>query len=282
LSAGAVGGLAPISSAPVLAEGETPLVLNIAVVMAERLRIIDTNTLKLDATANLRVLGTFSRPALTGNIQIDGGQAMAFGNRYYIRESLIEFTNPDRLDPVFDIAAETRPRVAGQTFNINIRVTGTAGHFTPTITSDPWLPESDIYTLLVGGTADLQTAEQRSLRSSQELQQKMIVSVAGAVFTSQVTSKVGQVLEKTGAVDAVQITPLLTAETTLQQTSATARVTLGRRISNRVFLTYSRTLSGPQDEIIVLEYDQNDRLSWVLSRNEDRSFALDFRVRYVF
>ena len=281
LSAG-VGGLG-ISSVPAtLAENGTPLVLDILVVTPPRMRIMDSNTLKVDATANLRVLGTFSRPALTGSIQIDGGQALLFGNRYYIREGLIDFIDPDRLDPVFDIAAQTRPRVAGQSFDINIRVTGTAGHFTPTITSDPWLPESDIYTLLVGGTADFQSAEQRSLRSSQELQQKMIASVTAAIFTAPVTSRVGQVLERTGAVDTVQITPLLTSETTIQATSATARVTLGRRISNRVFLTYSRTLSGPQEEIIVLEYDQNDRLSWVLSRNEDRSFALDFRVRYVF
>ena len=89
-------------------------------------------------------------------------------------------------------------------------------------------------------------------------------------------------LERTGLADAVQITPMLTNENTIQQTNATARVTLNRRISNRVFLTYSRSVSGPQEEIILLEYDQNDRLSWVLSRNEDRSFALDFRIRYVF
>jgi hypothetical protein len=49
-----------------------------------------------------------------------------------------------------------------------------------------------------------------------------------------------------------------------------------------VFLTYSRTLNAAQEEIILLEYDQSDRLSWVLSRNEDRTFALDFRLRYVF
>jgi hypothetical protein len=50
-----------------------------------------------------------------------------------------------------------------------------------------------------------------------------------------------------------------------------------------VFLTYSRTLgtSALRDEIILLEYDQNDRVSWVLSRNEDRTLALDFRIRYL-
>jgi hypothetical protein len=34
--------------------------------------------------------------------------------------------------------------------------------------------------------------------------------------------------------------------------------------------------------VILLEYDQNDRLSWVVTQNEDQTYALDVRVRYVF
>jgi hypothetical protein len=37
-----------------------------------------------------------------------------------------------------------------------------------------------------------------------------------------------------------------------------------------------------QDLLILLEYDQSDRLSWVLSQNEDRTYAIDFRVRHAF
>ena len=37
-----------------------------------------------------------------------------------------------------------------------------------------------------------------------------------------------------------------------------------------------------RDLIMVLEYDQSDRLSWILSQNEDRTYALDFRVRHTF
>lgn len=62
-----------------------------------------------------------------------------------------------------------------------------------------------------------------------------------------------------------------------------ARLTIGKRLSNRVYLTYSRSLSSTtRDQIVLLEYDQTDRLSWILSRNEDRTYALDVRVRHVF
>jgi len=34
---------------------------------------------------------------------------------------------------------------------------------------------------------------------------------------------------------------------------------------------------------VLLEYEQNDRLSWILSRNEDQqTYALEFRVRHTF
>ncbi len=63
----------------------------------------------------------------------------------------------------------------------------------------------------------------------------------------------------------------------------TARVTIGKRISNRIFLTYARTLSSStRDEIILLEFDESDTLSWVLSQNEDRTYALEVRKRHTF
>ena len=62
-----------------------------------------------------------------------------------------------------------------------------------------------------------------------------------------------------------------------------ARLTIGKRLSERIYLTYSRSLSSStRDQIILLEYDQTDRFSWILSRNEDRTYALDVRVRHAF
>ena len=50
-----------------------------------------------------------------------------------------------------------------------------------------------------------------------------------------------------------------------------------------MYLTYSRSIaSTTQDQIILIEFDQSDRMSWILSRNEDRTYALDVRVRHVF
>jgi hypothetical protein len=62
------------------------------------------------------------------------------------------------------------------------------------------------------------------------------------------------------------------------------RLTVLKRLSERLYLTYSRSLSSSSrsTQIILLEFDQTDRLSWILSRNEDGSYALDWRVRRIF
>ena len=64
----------------------------------------------------------------------------------------------------------------------------------------------------------------------------------------------------------------------------TARITIGKRISDRMFLTFSRSLGTTiNDQIVLLEIEESDRLSWILSRNEDaQTYALEFRVRHVF
>jgi hypothetical protein len=41
-------------------------------------------------------------------------------------------------------------------------------------------------------------------------------------------------------------------------------------------------MGSTTDQIILLEYDQTDRVSWILTRNEDDSYALDIRVRKEF
>src|SRR5439155_1437585 len=119
------------------------------------------------------------------------------------------------------------------------------------------------------------TSEQRAAQPGQS-QQQLFRTAAAQLLTMPVSS----VLTRSIPLDTVSVAPLLGTESTLQQG---ARVVLGQRISERVYLTYSRTLSQQaQLDLILLEYEQSDRVSWILSRNEDRTFALDFRIRHVF
>jgi autotransporter translocation and assembly factor TamB len=163
-------------------------------------------------------------------------------------------------------------------------VTGTTDNWVPTCTSDPPLPNIDCLSLLLGQPVDLKTAELRALGAPQQAELGLVQSVFGQLLGSAMLEKsgVGNVVQKYSGFDTVQITPQFTNELAFQNLSATARVTVSQRISDSVYVTYSRALNASQYEVVLVEYIQSDRISWILSRNEDRTFAIDFRIRYRF
>ena len=72
--------------------------------------------------------------------------------------------------------------------------------------------------------------------------------------------------------------------TTRRASTRRRALTIGKRISERAFLTFSRSLNTTfNDQIIQLEFDASDRLYWLISRNEDQqTYAVEFRVRHAF
>jgi hypothetical protein len=92
------------------------------------------------------------------------------------------------------------------------------------------------------------------------------------------------VLQQTVGVDTFQLSPSFLDPTNTSRLSPTARLTIGKRISDRAYLTFSRSLNTTfNDQIIQLEFDASDRLYWLISRNEDQqTYAIEFRVRHAF
>ena len=246
---------------------------------------IDNNTARLVATADVQLRGTFDRPLLFGRAEVERGDVTFEGKRYVVTRGTIDFTNPTRIEPFFDIETETRVRVPGETYRITLRAAGTFERLTTEFTSDPPLPEIEVLGLLFADVAPNPLAvEQRAYTGDITPEQQLLRERAARALTGAVTAEVNRAVEQTFGVDTFQLTP--SVGDLYQQSSRFepgARLTIGKRLSTRVYLTYSRSLtSSTSDQIILLEYDQNDRLSWILSRNEDRTFALDVRVRHAF
>jgi hypothetical protein len=244
---------------------------------------IENNQAQIQATADLQLRGTFDRPLLFGRAEIDRGTVTFEGRRYLITRGTIDFNNPTRIEPFFDIETETRVRVPGETYRITLRATGTFDRLTPVFNADPPLPEVEILALLFSDVAPGQDVEFRQYASNTP-QQQLLRDRATRALTGAVSSEVGRVVEQTFGVDTFQLTPsLVDPNAQSSRLDPAARVTIGKRLSDRLYLTYSRSLSSStRDQIILLEYDQTDRFSWILSRNEDRTYALDVRVRHAF
>jgi autotransporter translocation and assembly factor TamB len=247
---------------------------------------VDNNIARLASSATLRLQGTYDRPLLFGQADIDRGTLTVEGNRYVVNRGTITFSNPTRIEPYFDFEAETRIRLPEQqTYVVTINVSGTMTSPSITFNSDPPLSNVDIFSLLLGETANVEAraGELRTLSAAESAQaEKELLKLASArILGGALSAPVGRVVEQTLGLDTVQITPTFGSES--DPLTPSARLIIGKRLSNRAYLTFARALgSVSRDHSLVLEYDQNDRIGWVLTQTGDRTFAIDFRVRHVF
>ena len=260
-----------------------PLNYDVRITAPSTLRV-ENNQVRVTATADLQLRGTFDRPLLFGRAEIDRGEFTFEGRRYTITRGTIDFNNPIRIQPFFDIQTETRIRVPGQTYRVTARAAGTLDRLTPSFDADPPLPEVEVLALLFSDVTPGQDVEFRRFSTDITPQQQLLRERATRALTGSLSSEVGRVVEQTFGVDTFQLTPsLVDPNSQSSRLDPAARLTIGKRLSDRIYLTYSRSLSSStRDQIILLEYDQTDRFSWILSRNEDRTYALDVRVRHAF
>jgi hypothetical protein len=255
-----------------------PLRFEINVEAADTLRI-ENNLARMVASATLQLRGTYDRPQLFGRAEIDRGDFVFEGNRYLVTQGTVDFFNPSRIEPFFDVEAETRVRLPGQTYRVTIGLSGTPSRLAPPLlNSDPPLPMVDIIGLVFGQTPQ-QDAELRALvpGAAQQQEEALIRQGLARVLTGSISAPIDRAFEQTfGAT--VQITPSLGSET--DPLTPSARLVIGRRLSNRAYLTFARALGNSQhDQILIIEFDQSDRLGWVFTQNGDGTFAIDFRVR---
>jgi autotransporter translocation and assembly factor TamB len=280
---------AAVASDPLPAS--VPLRFDLQILVPSTLRI-DNNLARMVANADLSLRGTYDRPVLTGHADIERGEVTFEGRRYRITRGAIEFMNPQAIDPFFDVEAETNVRVPGQTYRVTVGFAGTSTQLRPTLNSDPPLPTADVLALLfsdVQRTArtgvNPDVPELRARQNPTQVQTDILTTRATQAITGTLSSEVGKVVEQTFGVDTFQLTPSF-VDPYSQQTSRlnpTARLTIGKRISDRVYLTFSRSLGTIiNDQIVLLEIESTDRLSWILSRNEDQTYALEFRLRRTF
>jgi hypothetical protein len=277
----AAGGPAVAAAPPVV-----PLRFDLQIVVPSTLQVT-TNLLRLVASADLTLRGTYDRPVLFGRAEVGRGEANFEGRRYRVTRGSIDFTNPNRIEPFFDVEAETNVRVpGGQTYRITVGAAGTTERINNLkFESDPPLPTADVLALLLSDPQRNDIApELRALRNPNQTESDILKARATLAITSPISAEVGKVLQQTMGVDTFQLSPSFLDPNGSSRINPTARLTIGKRISDRAYITFSRSLNTTfSDQIIQLEFDASDRLYWLISRNEDQqTYAIEFRVRHAF
>jgi TamB, inner membrane protein subunit of TAM complex len=240
---------------------------------------IDNNLATLGARAELALQGTTDAPVVTGRAEIERGRLYFQGHTYVIQRGVLDFVNPQRLDPLFDIEAFTRIR----SYQVTLRVSGTLERVTPTLTSDPPLSSLQILALLAGQ----EESEVANLTQTQARQGQAQLAAAGAatLAAGRISESMGleREAERLFGLNRFSIDPSLLrgAGTT------TARVTVGKRVTPDLNVLYSQDLRGTEERILAVEYTLTDRFSLLLTRTDpgtgktgtEKGWAFDVRIR---
>jgi outer membrane protein assembly complex protein YaeT len=132
--------------------------LHLATVAPDTLAV-KNNVADVTGSADLDVTGTLANPVILGSVTLNEGGTVTFQKvDYHVVRGTINFQNPFRIDPYFDVTVEGRvsggiSEIETGPLDVTVNITGTLDRITPTITSDP--PASDITLFSILGFGSL-------------------------------------------------------------------------------------------------------------------------------
>jgi translocation and assembly module TamB len=229
------------------------LALDLRVVQSEPIRI-DNNLIEAeiaidDGKEPFRLLGTDQRFGVLGSMAIRQGTVRVRDRPFLIKDGEIAFDNAARVDPHFDMHAETDVRRnvgLGQLhWHIGVHAWGAPDAFQFALTSDPYLSQDDIALLLAVGM------------TYAEMQSGSVTSTAAFEALAAVTGVEREVKRALPAIDDVHIASAYS----LRSQRTEPQLHLGKRIAERVRLNASTGLSQSRDFSTGVEYQVGDKTS---------------------
>ena len=241
--------------------------LNLQVRSADGVRIRN-NLADLSGRADLVLRGSLARPIVFGQVQLDAGGRLVYGGQQFaLRQGLLTFTNPYRIEPVVDIVADAALRE----YDVSLSLAGTPERLRVDLASDPPLADLEVLALLTG------TRDPRRVTLAGAEDSEGDGAAEGLIY-SQATAAIASRFNRLFGLDQFRIDPLTSSSGDL----SSARVTVGKQLSRDLFATYSYDPSQTEEQILELEWRINRSLLLVLTQNGDGTYAVDARWQRAF
>jgi translocation and assembly module TamB len=198
---------------------------------------------------------------LSGTVETVRGFASFYSGRFVLERGRVTFTGSSEINPVLDVIV-TR---SVSDYVVSITVSGRAKSPQLNLSSTPDLPQADIVTLLVvGKTSDRLTESERSGLSGRA--QQIVGNVAAG--------ELERLLAKPLGFDTLDIQ-------TGDQVGH-SKVSVGRYITQDIFLSYEQQLGDEKGNKVGVEYSINRNLKVKGSSSDTGDAALDilWRIDY--
>ncbi len=215
-------------------------------------------------TGSLEVGQTFADPRIAGSVtSVPGGRFLFRDIEYDVEEARVDFVDPTGVQPVLYLKASTTV----DAYLITLVADGPFEDLSFNVTSVPRLNDRDIISLLAFGrlASELPGIEGATLAGQE------VTSYFTGGFTGELQSR----LKEAFGLTRFEIQPMFLEGTT----DPTARITVGKDLSDDVFFTYSSSLTSIADTLLLLRYRIDERLAILASREQDGSYGGDIQYR---
>jgi outer membrane protein assembly factor BamA len=217
----------------------------------------------IEGQGELRVRGPADRPSLAGRITaVEGGTIRFRKVAYRVLAGTMDFSDPEVIDPVFDVQAETRL----SEYQVTLHVEGTLNDFRYELSSNPPLPEQDIVALLLTG---------RTLGSFGQEGGGLAEETISSYLTGRLTGELEEKVSGKAGIDVFSIDPLQVNA----QGDPTTRITVGKQVTPDLFVAYSSDLGSTQGSVYQLDYAL--RRDFHFSSLRDRDGSIGGELKYI-
>ncbi len=235
---------------------------------ADNTIVVRNNLMDATGSASLYLRGPIGEPIISGRLQFNQGTIEFRNERHEITRALITVPPRRGAEPYIDL--QTEVDVTG--YHITSNFNGPPSKLRTVLRSDPSLPETDIVSLLLTGTTAGDT------RAAEEVNQRGL-NLAQSLLATGLSERSEKFTQRIFGLNRFSIDPLIAG----RGNDPTARITVGRKITKDLTITYSQNLtsSGQSgiDRIVLIEYRLSNRLSVVGFRNERGEIGFDMRLR---
>jgi len=228
--------------------------------------ILQNNLAKIPFEVDVFLRGTVGQPQVLGRVETNKGLVYFRRNDFNILHASVDFIDPNRMNPVLDVQAETRVRE----YQLRLALSGTAERSTLSLISEPPLSEVDILSLLaLGKTAEEMTGRETSVGMTE----------AASFATGQFQDIFERRARSLTGLDRFQVDPYAGKGDT-----SVPRVTVGKEvIQDRLYLTYSSNVGTPTaEQVFRIEYILDRNFSLIGERNELGYIGADIKFRFEF
>ncbi|MFH1729184.1 MAG: translocation/assembly module TamB domain-containing protein [Pseudomonadota bacterium] len=141
---------------------DSKLNLNLVIISEDSI-LIDNNVARSQLGGNLKISGSLDKPSVIGQIKTEKGKVFFREHEFEIIIGALKFSDPTSINPMFEVIAQTEvmEKVEKIPYRIYFNAGGNLQNFSTTFTSEPYLDDYDILSLIeVGVTAkSIESAE---------------------------------------------------------------------------------------------------------------------------